>query len=268
MAKRFGWVSFVAGLIALGVVFVLLQAWAPPSFVLEQLGAPGGRSPPPESPRALLHVREARVATDWAKQAVVDAAGDPAAQAGAVTASDDAKDPALVAADRVALERFVTPYVASHPLPSDAELAYGKASNNPPRWRTYVLARGAIVGDTDITAARVLPKTEDSGSSSIEIQINADAKKRLAEHTTAHRGKPLAVVVDGNVMFATTIVEPITGGKMRVAVGTYDEARRMAGRLGGAPNEPPFYILQAARLAVALVAGLIVLGAVFLIIRR
>jgi hypothetical protein len=50
-------VSGVAGMLVAGAAFVVLQAWNPPMFILEQLGASGGRRPQPEEPRHQLAVR-------------------------------------------------------------------------------------------------------------------------------------------------------------------------------------------------------------------
>lgn len=56
------------------------------------------------------------------------------------------------------------------------------------------------------------------GARHIVLYLRADGAERLAEATRTHEGRRLAIVVDGRVVAAPTIREPITTGEAHITV--------------------------------------------------
>jgi len=181
----------VAGLLAAGAAFAVLQAWQPPMFILEQLGATNQRQPHPEEPRHQLAIR---------------------------------------------------------PEPATA---------------------AAIVTEADVVAARIREAPAD-GVAGVRLELSSAGHDRLASYAAAHAADALAVAVDGAVVYSQPAVDLAKAAAIdlpaREPLGS--SASQIAARFGGAPVPPEGYLVQAARLVPALVAGFAVLALVRIITRR
>jgi|SRR5688572_4428880 hypothetical protein len=187
--SRVGAVSMIAGLLVAVGAFVVLQAWTPPMFILEQLGATSERRPAPIEPRYAL----------------------------AVTSSSAGSTPLVTAAD--------------------------------------------------VVAARV--RGGGDGSNTVELELAAAARERLAAHAAAHPADPLAIAVDGKPVASRPAAE-LRGPALVVPAGDPLPASptELAGHFGGAPVPVPGYVLAAARLVPALIAGFVALALVRILTRR
>jgi hypothetical protein len=132
-------------------------------------------------------------------------------------------------------------------------------------------ANEALVTDVDVANARTTPGASGPVPS-VALELTPAARERLAAYAGAHGGDAIAVVVDGATIYskpasafagdaARTISLPATSP-------LEDNADRLAARFGGALQPAPGYAKQAARLGIAIIAGLIVLVLVQLVTRR
>jgi hypothetical protein len=191
---RTGIISGVAGVLVAAGVFVVLQAWTPPNFLLDVLDAAPTRKPSPERPLHTLAVRP---------------------------------EPATGAA--------------------------------------------AIVTETDVVNARPRPAPAD-GPAGVTLELSGEAADRLAAYAKSHAHETLAVTVD-NTLIYTKPAAGFTGDgaraiDLRAQSPLEDSNTRLAARFGGAYQPPPGYALAAARLAPALIAGLVVLFLIRLLTTR
>src|SRR5690349_7126121 len=69
--------------------------------------------------------------------------------------------------------------------------------------RTIYLHDGAIVTNSDIASARVVPG--DGGTFSVAIQFTAEGEAKMLSATRAHVGRPIAILLDGDVVMAPTV---------------------------------------------------------------
>ncbi|MBI3411093.1 MAG: hypothetical protein HY040_22390 [Planctomycetes bacterium] len=62
------------------------------------------------------------------------------------------------------------------------------------------------ITNADIAEARA---AKDNGKSAVEIVFTAEGAKKIADLSKAHTGKPLAILLNGKVLSAPTIRDPI-----------------------------------------------------------
>lgn len=78
------------------------------------------------------------------------------------------------------------------------------------------------------------------GARHIVLHLTADGADRLAEATRVHQGRRLAIVVDGRIVAAPTIREPITTGEAHITVdGDIDQVFDALTRAGNSPATEP-----------------------------
>jgi preprotein translocase subunit SecD len=66
----------------------------------------------------------------------------------------------------------------------------------------------------------------------IDVRLTEDGAKKLAKLTENHVGQPLAIMLDGKVLAAPVVRDPITGGKALITGNfTKEEAARIAGAI-------------------------------------
>jgi preprotein translocase subunit SecD len=83
----------------------------------------------------------------------------------------------------------------------------------------------ALVTDKDVAAAEV---TEDgNGQAAVAVKLTEAAAGRFAEATGAMIGKPMAIVLDGAIVSAPTIMDRIAGGQM-IVTGGFSQQRAEA----------------------------------------
>ena len=82
-----------------------------------------------------------------------------------------------------------------------------------------------LVTTNDVLQARVL---EINGQFNVAVTLAPDAGARLATATATHKGKPLAIIVDGDVISAPTVRDRITNEALITGDFTREEAERIA----------------------------------------
>jgi preprotein translocase subunit SecD len=78
-----------------------------------------------------------------------------------------------------------------------------------------------------------------AGSTSIAliIKLNRKGKEKLAEITSQNIGKRMAIFIDGNLVLAPRIHEPILGGELAISYSSFEKAKSIAERINKV-NEP------------------------------
>jgi preprotein translocase subunit SecD len=94
-----------------------------------------------------------------------------------------------------------------------------------------LLVEPALVGDV---LAEVGMSVDPGGYPALTIRFRADAARRFGELTTRALGQPLAIVIDGEVIIAPVVREPILGGSA-VLTGTEEDIALWAAMLGRPP---------------------------------
>jgi preprotein translocase subunit SecD len=101
--------------------------------------------------------------------------------------------------------------------------------------RTIYLHPEIVVTNSDIARSRVIPG-EAPSQFWIDVQLNSAGAEKMRQATTSHLGKPVAILIDGNVVIAPTVKSAI--GTAAVISGDYTQAdaqRIAAGMTGAAP---------------------------------
>jgi len=96
-----------------------------------------------------------------------------------------------------------------------AEVAQGRA---PPGSQilpaqeggTVVVRRRAIITGDQLVDSQV--STDDNGRPAVSFRFDSTGGRRFAQATTENVGKPFAIILDGTVISAPTIISPILGG--------------------------------------------------------
>ena len=104
------------------------------------------------------------------------------------------------------------------PLPSSD---YGTESNPGPRVATagqpLPTSPDPLFGGDQVRSANVAQ--DQQGRRVVSFALNDQGGKLFGEYTTAHVGEFFAIVLDGNVISAPSINEPITGGSGQISGG-------------------------------------------------
>jgi hypothetical protein len=87
------------------------------------------------------------------------------------------------------------------------------------------LATQPILTEVDVIAARL------SGSTDVEVLFNVEGTKKLSEYTGQNIGKPLAIIVDGQVISAPVILARIDSGRLSVHLSDAKTALELVERL-------------------------------------
>jgi preprotein translocase subunit SecD len=98
--------------------------------------------------------------------------------------------------------------------------------------RKIYLQQRAIVTNGDIAEAEVVPG-DTATTFNVSIRFTVDGAARMLRATQNHVGRPVAILLDGNVVMAPTVRTPISGAAM--ITGNYarsDAERIVAGIIG------------------------------------
>jgi preprotein translocase subunit SecD len=100
--------------------------------------------------------------------------------------------------------------------------------------RTVYLHPEIVVTNDDIAFSNVIPGNTPSQQFWIDVRLNAAGAAKMRQATTNHLGKPVAILIDGDVITAPTLKSPI--GAAAVISGDYTQAdaQRIAGGMRGA----------------------------------
>lgn len=108
-------------------------------------------------------------------------------------------------------------------LPPDTEIAF-ELTRDPSSKKVvggvpYLLNKKTELTGDLLQDARVSVQNNEPH---VALSHNATGTKLLAEVSKANVGKPLAIILDGNVIKAPVIREPITGGQAQITLGYGD----------------------------------------------
>jgi preprotein translocase subunit SecD len=141
---------------------------------------------------------------------------------------------------------------------------------NDPRQRIAVRSRVDVDG-ADLTDARAVTD-QQTGQWVVNFTFNAVGARRFADITRANVGRPFAIVLDGKVISAPVIREPITGGRGQIS-GSFNaqSASDLALLLRAGALPAPLTVIEENTIgpelgADAIRAGAISLGVGFLLV--
>ena len=146
-------------------------------------------------------------------------------------------------ADKRKLEAILGDEVFTSAMPDDVQLAVGQKPLTDPGTNasTGVYAVYALrlepdgtpaLSGTEIAEADQTIDVNNGGQVEVNITMNPEGARRWAEITTQNVGQQFAIVLDGEVLSAPNINEPITGGRSRITGGfTVQEAQDLASNL-------------------------------------
>jgi preprotein translocase subunit SecD len=97
----------------------------------------------------------------------------------------------------------------------------GQPSQGPNRWRTYLLEPEVMVtGDRVVNAAVRYDPNAIKDSIYVILDFDALGGEQFGNATEKNVNNQMAIVLDGIVRSAPTIIEPIKGGSCRITLGT------------------------------------------------
>ncbi len=135
---------------------------------------------------------------------------------------DIAASPTEIAAGRAPIGSEIAPYPDAPPgIPY---VAYPTREGQVPQ---IALKRQTIVGGDQLIDAR--QEFDQDQRVVVGFTFDTQGGRRFAQATQANTGKPFAIIVDGQVISAPNINEPILGGKGQISGGfTVDSANQLA----------------------------------------
>jgi preprotein translocase subunit SecD len=98
--------------------------------------------------------------------------------------------------------------------------------------RKIYLHQEIVVGNSDITSARVVP----GGSAStfnVTVAFNADGAEKMRRATEGHIGKPMAILIDGEVVMAPVVRSAIAASAAITGNFSRAEADRIVAGIVG-----------------------------------
>ncbi|MSV34389.1 MAG: protein translocase subunit SecD [Bryobacterales bacterium] len=110
-------------------------------------------------------------------------------------------------------------------LPLNSQVLVSPARGGSPAG-AYILGRTPVVTGRDLRDAR--PQQDQNGRWETQFTLSQDAAKRFDRFTGANIGKPLAIVLDKNVLSAPTIQARISDSGVITGIGTHDDAADLA----------------------------------------
>jgi len=86
---------------------------------------------------------------------------------------------------------------------------------------------------------------QNTGEPQVGIQFDDEGSKVFADVTSQHTGKQLAIVLDGQIIMAPNLNEPIFGGQAQISGGfTLDEAKQLSIQLNAGALPVPIAVLE------------------------
>jgi TonB family protein len=113
-------------------------------------------------------------------------------------------------------------------LAETASVAGLKGTAVPGSNRQVYLHTTTLATDADVTSARVV---DMGGHFGIDVRFSSQAATRIRAATTAHLGKPVAIMLNGNVISAPTVKSPIGDNAFITGDFTAASARELAANL-------------------------------------
>ena len=110
-------------------------------------------------------------------------------------------------------------------LPLNSQILGSPARGGAPS-EVYIMSRTPVVTGRDLRDAS--PQQDQNGRWETRFVLTQDAAKRFERFTAANIGKPLAIVLDKNVLSAPTIRDKISDNGVITGIGTHDDAADLA----------------------------------------
>ena len=127
--------------------------------------------------------------------------------------------------DVAAAVRFEVRLAEENPAPGLREVV---VSNG----RKIYLHQDTIVANSDIARAQVVPGNTPS-TFNVALTFTSEGAAKMSRATQNHVGKPVAILLDGDVVMAPTLKSPIVASAMLTGMYTRAEADRIvAGIIG------------------------------------
>jgi len=100
--------------------------------------------------------------------------------------------------------------------------------------RVIYLHRDAIVTNADVATSRVVPGATPS-QFWIDVRLNDAGAQKMREATTNHIGRPVAILIDGDVVAVPTVKSPISAAAMISGDFTRADADRIVNGMAITP---------------------------------
>ena len=128
------------------------------------------------------------------------------------------------------IETIITPVGEGETEVSGQEMTESEAPKEP-RTLSFELSDGTqILSQDNVTDARMVPRTLSTGQQEymVEITLDEEGKEAFGKATTEHTGEVINILINGELISAPKVQEPITDGKC-IITGTYslEEAERL-----------------------------------------
>ena len=139
-------------------------------------------------------------------------------------------------------------------IPPDAELLQDELGT------PYLVKRRILVSGENLTRASV--GADESGRPAIDFRFDGQGARRFAEATTQNIGRPFAIILDGRVISAPTIISPITGGTGQIT-GSFSiqSAAELVNLLNGGALPAPLTVEERRTVTAELGADAVAAGA-------
>ena len=139
-------------------------------------------------------------------------------------------------------------------VPPDAELLYDEAGT------PYLVKRRVLVSGENLTKASV--GADQNGQTAIDFRFDGAGSRRFGQATAANIGKPFAIILDGRVISAPTIIGAITGGTGQIT-GNYTiaTASEFVNLLNGGALPAPLKVEERRTVTAGLGADAVAAGA-------
>lgn len=130
--------------------------------------------------------------------------------------------------------------IAQGRVPADSEILQSQEAGQPP----YAIKKQVLVSGGDLTDAQ--PGFDQrSGQPIVSFKFNTSGARKFAVATTENVKQPFAIVLDGKVISAPVIQEPITGGSGQISGNfTVQQANDLAILLRAGALPAPLTIIE------------------------
>ncbi|MGV8928647.1 MAG: protein translocase subunit SecD [Brevundimonas sp.] len=141
-------------------------------------------------------------------------------------------------------------------IPPDSELIPGADDSGA---AFYLVKRRVLVSGENLTKAEVT--SDQNNQTAIGFRFDGAGARRFGEATAANIGRPFAIILDGKVISAPTIISAITGGTGQIT-GSYtiQEASEMVNLLNGGALPAPLKVEERRTVTAGLGADAVAAG--------
>jgi preprotein translocase subunit SecD len=131
------------------------------------------------------------------------------------------RTPSLLVSDLQAAVRFEVKLAESNPAPGLREVK--RSGSEPPVY----IHKEPVVTNSDIATAQLVPGAVP-GRYAVGIEFNASGEAKMRAATSGHIGRPLVILIDGEVVMAPVLRSPIGASAVVTGNFTKAEAERIA----------------------------------------